>query len=77
MRAVAQARVGASGSTAETKPPPSIRTSSVAVPSLSEKPNVTLLPVVEAAAGPESIVGAGGATASTVHVRVADALVFP
>ena len=44
------------------KPPPSIWTSNVAVPSVSEKPKLTFLPEVEAAAGPESIVGSAGAT---------------
>jgi hypothetical protein len=44
---------------------------------VSEKPKVALMPVVLAAAGPLSMVGAGGATASTFHVRVIGALVFP
>ncbi len=39
------------------------------MPSVSEKPKLTFLPLVEDAAGPESIVGAGGAVASTVQVR--------
>ena len=47
------------------------------MPSVSEKPKQTFLPEVEAAAGPESIVGSAGAIASTVQVRVTDALVFP
>ena len=47
------------------------------MPSVSEKPKLTFLPEVDAAAGPESIVGVGGATASTVHVRVRGADVLP
>ena len=49
----------------------------MAVPSVSEKAKLTFLPEVEAAAGPESIVGSGGAIASTVHVRVTAALALP
>ena len=49
----------------------------MAVPSVSEKPKLTFLAEVEAAAGPESIVGSAGATASTVQVRETDALVLP
>ena len=52
-------------------------TSKVAVPSLSEKPKLTFLPHVEPPAGPESMLGTGGATASTVQVRVTAALVLP
>jgi len=37
---------------------------------VSEKPKLTFLPEVPAAAGPLSMLGTGGATASTVHVRV-------
>ena len=44
---------------------------------MSEKPKLTLLPLVEPAAGPESMLGATGATASTVQVRVTDELAFP
>ena len=47
------------------------------MPSVSEKPKLTFLPEVEAAAGPESIVGTAGGVASTVHVRETDALVLP
>ena len=59
------------------KAPPSICTSKVAVPSVSEKPKLTFLPEVLAAAGPLSMLGTGGATASTVQVRVTAALVLP
>src|SRR6476659_10919826 len=45
--------------------PPSSSTSRVAPASVSLNAKPTSRPVVEAAAGPESIVGAGGATAST------------
>ena len=62
---------------AELQEPPSIRTSKVAVPSVSEKPKLTFGPLVEAAAGPESIDGTGGAVASTVHVRDVAELAFP
>ena len=47
------------------------------MPSVSEKPKLTLLLLVEPAAGPLVIDGAGGATASTVHVRITAALVLP
>ena len=57
------------GSVQETNTPASSLHSNVAVPSVSEKPNETFLPLVEAAAGPLSMLGTGGATASTVHVR--------
>ena len=46
-----------------------MRASNVAPPSVSEKPKLTIGPLVEDAAGPLSIDGAGGAVASTVHVR--------
>jgi hypothetical protein len=44
---------------------------------VSEKPKLGFLPEVLAAAGPLSIVGTGGATASTVQVRVVAAEVLP
>ncbi len=47
------------------------------MPSLSEKPKLTFLPLVEDAAGPESIVGSAGAVASTVHVRLKAEDVLP
>ena len=40
------------------------------MPSVSEKPKLGFLPEVLAAAGPLSMLGTGGATASTVQVRV-------
>ncbi len=47
------------------------------LPSESEKPKLTVGPLVEAPAGPESIDGAGGAVASTVHVRLVADDVLP
>ena len=49
----------------------------MAVPSVSEKAKLTLGPEVDAAAGPVSMLGAGGAIASTVQVRLVEALVLP
>ena len=53
----------------ELQEPPSIRTWKVAPPSLSEKPKLTFGPLVDEAAGPLSIDGAGGGVVSTANER--------
>jgi hypothetical protein len=62
--------VYACGEVAAFQPALSSCTSNVTPPSLSLKEKETSLPLVELPAGPESIVGTGGAVVSTPKLRV-------